>query len=105
MVIPYKPKGKREMTKIDLYTMCIVQDEDQVLLVNRPRKLGFPGYLGAGGKVDFPESLTEGVLLEVWGEPGLKVKDLVFKVITDVVILKKNIRYMFFNNIAKYNDV
>lgn len=54
--------------KIDLYTMCIVQDEDKVLLVNRPKKLGFPGYLGAGGKVDFPESLTEGAIREVWDE-------------------------------------
>lgn len=28
-----------------IYTMCLVQDGDRVLLINRPDKLGFPGYL------------------------------------------------------------
>ncbi|MCJ7842210.1 8-oxo-dGTP diphosphatase [Lederbergia sp. NSJ-179] len=89
------------MMKIDLYTMCIVQDEDKVLLVNRPSKLGFPGYLGAGGKVDFPEGLTEGAIREVWEETGLKVKDLVFKGIDECVVPEKNYRYMVFNYLAK----
>lgn len=53
------------MIKVDLYTMCLVQDGDKVLLLNRPSKKGFPGYIGAGGKVDLPESLTEGAIREV----------------------------------------
>ena len=89
------------MVKIDLYTMCIVQDGDKVLLLNRPSKMGFPGYLGAGGKVDFPESLTEGAIREVWEETGLKVKDLVYKGLDEYVDPKQNYRYMVFNYLAK----
>lgn len=89
------------MVKIDLYTMCIVQDGDKVLLLNRPSEMGFPGYLGAGGKVDFPESLTEGAIREVWEETGLKVKDLVYKGLDEYVDLKQNYRYMVFNYLAK----
>lgn len=64
-----------ELQKLEcgIYTMCLVQDGDRVLLVNRPKKLGFPGYLGPGGKVDFPESLSEGTVRELWEETGLYV--------------------------------
>lgn len=36
-----------------LYTMCMVQHEDKVLLIKRPDSRGFPGFLAPGGKVDF----------------------------------------------------
>lgn len=87
--------------KIAMYTMCLVQNEDKILLVNRPSKLGFPGWLGPGGKVDFPESLTEGAIREVWEETGLKVKDLVYKGLDEYVDPKKNIRSMVFNYLAQ----
>ena len=48
-----------------MYTMCLIQKDDKVLLINRPDKLGFPGYLGPGGKVEFPESISEGAVREV----------------------------------------
>jgi 8-oxo-dGTP diphosphatase len=82
-----------------LYTMCLVQDEDKILLINRPDKLGFPGYLGPGGKVDFPESLTEGAVRELREETGLiaKHEDLIFKGIDEYVVPKTNYRYMVFN--------
>ncbi|MFD0048656.1 8-oxo-dGTP diphosphatase [Actinomycetes bacterium NPDC127524] len=89
------------MPKVDLYTMCIVQNGDNVLLINRPSKLGFPGYIGAGGKVDFPESLTEGAIREVWEETGLKVSDIVYKGLDEYVDPIKNYRYMVFNYLAK----
>lgn len=44
-----------------IYTMCMIKDGDNVLLINRPDKLGFPGYLAPGGKVEFPESIVDGV--------------------------------------------
>ncbi|WP_341300370.1 8-oxo-dGTP diphosphatase [Lysinibacillus sp. FSL H8-0500] len=89
------------MTKIDLFTMCIIQDGEKILLLNRPSRKGFPGYIGAGGKVDFPESLTEAAIREVWEETGLTVKDLVYKGLDEYVDPQKNYRYMVFNYLAK----
>ena len=54
-----------------MYTMCMIRNDDKVLLINRPDQLGFPGYLGPGGKVEFPESLSEGAIREVYEETGL----------------------------------
>ncbi|MBD3922397.1 8-oxo-dGTP diphosphatase [Paenibacillus sp. PR3] len=85
-----------------LYTMCIVKDEDKILLMNRPDKLGFPGYIGPGGKVDFPESFTEGAVRELREETGLSVQpeDLVFKGIDEYVVPQTNYRYLVFNYLA-----
>ncbi|CAM4482609.1 8-oxo-dGTP diphosphatase [Paenibacillus endophyticus] len=82
-----------------LYTMCIVQDGDKILFINRPDKLGFPGYLGPGGKVEFPESFTEGAVRELREETGLiaKPEDLIFKGIDEYVVPKTKYRYMVFN--------
>ncbi|BBH20094.1 7,8-dihydro-8-oxoguanine triphosphatase [Paenibacillus baekrokdamisoli] len=86
-----------------MYTMCLVQSENKVLLINRPTSQGFPGYLGPGGKVDFPESMAEGAMRELWEETGLIVKpeDLVFKGIDEYVVPKTNYRYMVFNYLAQ----
>lgn len=92
--------NKQEDIKVVLYTMCLVRDEDKVLLVNRPSKRGFPGWIGPGGKVEFPESLTEGAIREVWEETGLRVKDLVYKGLDEFVDPKQNFRYMVFNYVA-----
>jgi 8-oxo-dGTP diphosphatase len=86
--------------RVALYTMCLVLNDDKVLLLNRPNKRGFPGWIGPGGKVDFPESLTEGAIREVWEETGLRVKDLVYKGLDEFVDPEQNFRYMVFNYLA-----
>lgn len=86
--------------KVSMYTMCLVQDGENVLLINRPNERGFPGYIGPGGKVDFPESLTEGAIREVWEETGLKVKNLIYKGLDEYVDPQNNFRYMVFNYLS-----
>jgi 8-oxo-dGTP diphosphatase len=80
-----------------LFTMCMIQNGDNVLLIKRPDERGFPGYLSPGGKIDFPESLVDGAIREVKEETGLDVSNLVFKGIDEYVNPKKNVRYMVFN--------
>ncbi|NMH74673.1 8-oxo-dGTP diphosphatase [Bacillus sp. RO2] len=88
------------MTKISMYTMCLVVDGDKVLLVNRPSHKGFPGYIGPGGKVEFPESLTEGAIREVLEETGLEVSNLIYKGLDEYVNELENERYMVFNYVT-----
>ncbi|MGD6871427.1 NUDIX domain-containing protein [Sutcliffiella horikoshii] len=85
------------MTKISMYTMCLVVDGDKVLLINRPADKGFPGFIGPGGKVDFPESLTEGAIREVHEETGLQVSNLIYKGLDEYVNELEDERYMVFN--------
>jgi 8-oxo-dGTP diphosphatase len=80
-----------------IYTVCMVQDGDKVLLIKRPDRLGYPGYIAPGGKVEFPESIVEGAAREVKEETGLKVSNLIFKGIDEWVNPKAKVRYMVFN--------
>lgn len=48
-----------------IYTMCMIQRKNEVLLIQRPDHLGFPGYIAPGGKVDFPESIVQAAKREV----------------------------------------
>ena len=89
-----------EQVDVQLLTMCLVQDGDKVLLLNRPSEKGFPGYIGPGGKVDFPESLTEGAAREVKEETGLHVQNLIYKGLDEYADPTNNVRYMVFNYLA-----
>lgn len=83
-----------------LYTMCLVVDGSRVLLINRPDSRGFPGYIGPGGKVDFPESPADGAVREVLEETGLRVSGLIYKGLDEYVVPGTGFRYMVFNYIA-----
>jgi 8-oxo-dGTP diphosphatase len=78
----------------------MVQDKNKVLLINRPDKMGFPGYIAPGGKVDFPESIVNGAIREVLEETGLIVKDIVYKGLEEFCDPSKQLRYMVFNYLA-----
>ncbi|TLS37292.1 8-oxo-dGTP diphosphatase [Pseudalkalibacillus caeni] len=83
-----------------MYTMVMISDNERVLLINRPDKKGFPGYLAPGGKIDFPESLVEGAIREVKEETGLTVKNLQYKGLDEYVNPIARVRYMVFNYLA-----
>ncbi|MBO7742686.1 8-oxo-dGTP diphosphatase [Paenibacillus sp. MWE-103] len=89
-----------ESVQYRLYTMCMIQDGNRVLLVNRPDGKGFPGYLAPGGKVEFPESIADGAVREAEEETGLKVSGLVFKGLDEFCDTHQGLRYMVFNYLA-----
>nr|WP_257348836.1 8-oxo-dGTP diphosphatase [Pseudalkalibacillus decolorationis] len=84
--------------------MVIVYDTDkeQILLLNRPKENGFPGYLGPGGKIEFGESFSEGAVRELYEETGIVVKpeDLSYKGVDEYILKDDNYRYMVFNYIT-----
>ncbi len=72
-----------------IYTMCMMQRNNEVSLIKRPDHRGFPGYIAPGGKVDFPESIVQAAKREVKEETGLLVSTLTFKGLDEYVNPKK----------------
>lgn len=80
-----------------ILTMSMILDGNRILLINRPKELGFPGYIAPGGKVDFPESIVDGAIREVREETGLIVKDIIYKGLDEFCEINSGLRYMVFN--------
>jgi 8-oxo-dGTP diphosphatase len=89
-----------ETINYKIWTVCMIQDGDKVLLMDR-QKEHFKGYIPPGGKVDFPESMVEGAIREVKEETGLEVSNLIFKGLNEYVNPTTKDRYMIFNYLTK----
>ncbi|QOR68234.1 8-oxo-dGTP diphosphatase [Cytobacillus suaedae] len=88
-----------ETINYKLWTMCMIQDGDKVLLMDRQHD-HFKGFIPPGGKVEFPESIVEGAIREVKEETGLKVSNLIFKGLYEYVNPTTKDRYMIFNYLS-----
>ena len=83
---------------IKLYTLCLIIEGNQVLLLNRQHD-SYKGYIAPGGRVEFPESPVQCAIREVREETGLTVRNLRFKGIAEYMN-PNNERYMIFNYIT-----
>lgn len=94
-----------ETIQATLLSMVVVHNEiaDEVLLLNRPEEAGFPGYIGAGGKIEMTESFAEGAARELFEETGLVVNEsnLIFKGVDEFIIQEDKYRYIVFNYLVK----
>ncbi|WP_409274555.1 8-oxo-dGTP diphosphatase [Neobacillus sp. SCS-31] len=83
-----------------VWTMCMIQDGDSILLLDRQHD-SFKGFIPPGGKVEFPESFVEAAIREVKQETGLTVSNLIYKGLYEYVNPAKNDRYMIFNYLTR----
>ncbi|MCA1062526.1 8-oxo-dGTP diphosphatase (plasmid) [Cytobacillus spongiae] len=83
-----------------MYTLVMVQQGNDVLLLDRPQSKQYPGYIAPGGKIDFPESPLDGAIREVREETGLHVEKIRYKGLDEYVVPEEGFRYMVYNFLA-----
>jgi len=62
--------------KKKIYTICFLENEDEVLLAMKKRGWGEGWWNGYGGKPEEGETVEEASIREVWEESGIKAKKI-----------------------------
>ena len=60
------------------YTLCLIKNGDQFLLLNRLKKPQMGTWNGVGGKIESGETPRESVIREIFEETGILLKELVY---------------------------
>lgn len=69
------------------YTLCLIRNGDQFLLLNRLKKPQMGTWNGVGGKIESGETPLESVIRETFEETGILLKELTY---AGNVIFKSN---------------
>lgn len=77
--------------KVEFTNMCMIQDGNKVLVINRKAK-DWPGVTFPGGHVEYGESFSDAVVREIKEETGLTIRFPKLCGIKDW--LEDNIRYV-----------
>lgn len=60
------------------YTLCLIRNGDQFLLLNRIKKPQMGTWNGVGGKIESGETPLESVIRETFEETGIQLKEIVY---------------------------